>query len=368
MSLIRTGFVFFGRGGSKLVKYRYRTIVFGYTSSPFILHYVMKYHAKQFPKDKSSELLSNNFYIDNLIITSNQLDELKQLYNETYSRMAARGFELRSWNSNSREMREIMMMDGRLADHQSAEERVLGYLYDYQKDCLKLSPTKCEHEANTKRKILSGTSKLFDPLGMALPVTVRGRNLMQKIWQLDVKWDQKLPDYITAEWYKLSHDLVKLRQLEFNRQAVNEKSSYGLHIFSDSSIHSYGFIAYASSEDSNTFLFAKSKLAPLNRANEQSIPMLELLGVILAYKCLPTILEAYHNINFQFVNFCVDAQVVLNSLVTKEVKAKSKFLRNRMLEVKTFEDGLKENFKLPVHYSYVHTDQNPTDLITIRSL
>ena len=50
--------------------------------------------------------------------------------------------------------------------------------------------------------------------------------------------------------------------------------------------------------------------------------------------------------------------------MTKEVKAKSKFLRNRILEVKTFEDGLQENFKLPVHYSYVHTDQNHADLIT----
>ena len=47
-------FCFFWKRGSKLVKYRYRTIIFGYTSSPFILHYVMKYHAKQFPKDKSS--------------------------------------------------------------------------------------------------------------------------------------------------------------------------------------------------------------------------------------------------------------------------------------------------------------------------
>ena len=65
----------------------------------------MKYHAKQFPKDKKFKLLSNNFYVDNLIITSNQLNELKQLYNETYSRMAAGGFELRSWNSNSREKR-----------------------------------------------------------------------------------------------------------------------------------------------------------------------------------------------------------------------------------------------------------------------
>ena len=357
-------FCFFWKRRNKLVKFRYRTIVFGYTSSPFILHYIMKYHAQQFHKDKISKLLSNNFYVDNLIITSNNLDELKHLYNETYNRMALGGFELRSWNSNSQEMREIMMKDGRLVEHQSAQERVLGYLYDFREDCLKLSPVNLDFAANTKRKILSGTSKPFDPLGLALPVTVGGRNLMRKIWQLDVKWDQELPSHITSEWCKLSKDLAKLPSLNFNRHAVNDKSSYGLHIFSDSSIHSYAFVAYASNDEGNSLLFAKSKLVPFNRASEHSIPMLELLGVILAYKCLPTILEAYHNIEFKFVNFCVDAQVVLNWLVTKEVKAKSKFLRNRILELKTLEDGLQENFSLPVHYSYVNTSHNPADLIT----
>ena len=44
------------------------------------------------------------------------------------------------------------------------------------------------------------------------------------------------------------------------------------------------------------------------------------MGVILALKCLPILIETYKNIQFQFINVCVDAQVVLNWLITKESK------------------------------------------------
>ena len=43
----------------------------------------------------------------------------------------------------------------------------------------------------------------------------------------------------------LSRDLEMLSELSFPRQALNEENSYGLHIFCDSSIESYGFVAYA---------------------------------------------------------------------------------------------------------------------------
>ena len=39
-------FCFFWKRGDKLVAYRYKSIVFGYTSSPFILNFVMKHHAE----------------------------------------------------------------------------------------------------------------------------------------------------------------------------------------------------------------------------------------------------------------------------------------------------------------------------------
>ena len=73
MRLIKTDFVFFWKRGDKLVAYRYKSIVFGYTSSPFILNFVMKHHVETFPDDKCKEILANNFYEDNLLITGNDL-------------------------------------------------------------------------------------------------------------------------------------------------------------------------------------------------------------------------------------------------------------------------------------------------------
>ena len=358
-------FCFFWRRGDKLVAYRYKTIVFGYTSSPFILNFVMKHHAETFPDDKCKEILSNNFYVDNLLMTGNDLPEMKGLYSLAFERMKNGGFTLRSWNSNSTELREQMASDDRLVEHKCEDDKVLGYRYNVNKDTLSLAPCNIDPGANTKRKVLSQTSKVFDPLNFALPVTIRGRILMRKIWKLDVSWDTKLPKEICNEMKSLSRDLEMLSELSFPRQALNEQNSYGLHIFCDSSVESYGFVAYAFDQNNKgSFLFSKSKLSPLNRQNEHSVPTLELLGVILAYKCLPSVLEAYSNIQFQFVNICVDAQVVLNWLITKEPKVKSKFVRNRVIEADHLKDELIKEFKLPILFHYVNTLENPADMIT----
>ena len=77
------------------------------------------------------------------------------------------------------------------------------------------------------------------------------------------------------------------------------------------------------------------------------------MGVILAFKCLPTILEAYNKIQFQFINISVDAQVVLNWLITKEPKVKSNFVRNRVLEVDGLKKAVLKGFKIPVVYHYI---------------
>ena len=358
-------FCFFWKRGNKLVCYRYKTIVFGYTSSPFILNYVMKHHAKSYPEDKCMEILDNNFYVDNLVVTGYNIDELHELYKLCSSRMHEGGFTLRSWNSNSIELRETMKADGKLVKHKCTEEKVLGYRYNVNSDTLSLAPCNVEAAADTKRKVLPQISKVFDPLNFTLPVTIRGRVLMRKVWKLEVEWDQKVPKEITTEMKSISKDFEMLSELSFTRQALNEQNSYGLHIFCDSSTEAHGFVMYACSDENRSpFLFAKSKLAPLRKGNEHSVPTLELMGVVLALKCLPTLMETYGNIQFQFVNICVDAQVVLNWITAKEPKVKSKFVRNRILEVDELKSEFVNEFKVPVKYHYVHTEQNPTYLMT----
>ena len=109
-------FCFFWKRGNKLVSYRYRTIVFGYTSSPFILDYVMKHHATTYPDGKCIQILTDNFYVNNLIITGNDLNEMQGLYQLSSQRMQEGGFTLRSWNSNYIELREKMKYDKKLVE------------------------------------------------------------------------------------------------------------------------------------------------------------------------------------------------------------------------------------------------------------
>ena len=47
-------FCFFMKEGDELVAYRYRTIIFGFNASPFILNYVIKHHASQLCDDEFS--------------------------------------------------------------------------------------------------------------------------------------------------------------------------------------------------------------------------------------------------------------------------------------------------------------------------
>ena len=356
-------FCFFWQENGKLVTYRYTSLVFGFTSSPFILHYVMQHHVSKYPDDKCTQILLNNFYVDNLIITGNDLDELKTIYKTSYDRMSDGGFILRSWNSNSEDLNELFTDDLNMAEHGCDEEKLLGYRYNLSNDTIHVAKVDLNSKANTKREVLSGISKIFDPLSLVLPITIKGRILMRKIWSSNLKlqWDDVLPTDLSAEWEKLSIDFANIFDISFDRATLNEDLSYGLHIFCDSSQTSFGFVMYGTHLDESNFLFAKAKIAPMKN---YSIPTLELMSVVLAFKCLPEVLSAYDNIKFEFVNIIVDAQVVLSWLLSDELKTKSKFVKNRLKEVQCAKVEILDKFKLKTHFNYVNTNENPADMIT----
>ena len=72
----RNRFCFFLRDGDKVHCFRYNTLIFGYCSSPFILNYVIKHLTKAHPDDECSEIIMSNFFVDNLVKTSNSSEEL----------------------------------------------------------------------------------------------------------------------------------------------------------------------------------------------------------------------------------------------------------------------------------------------------
>ena len=65
----RNRFCFFVKDGDRLRCFRYATLVFGFTSSPFILGNILRIHAAQYPLDECRSAMENKYYVDNFVVT-----------------------------------------------------------------------------------------------------------------------------------------------------------------------------------------------------------------------------------------------------------------------------------------------------------
>ena len=132
-----------------MIAFKYTTLIFGYNASPFILNYVLNHHANAFPADPCTEMLKNNFYLDNLIKTSNDAVELENLYKESVQRLQQGNFELRSCNTNLNTLKQKMIEDDKYVEHGQKVEKVLGYKYDTEADLMFIGSSFSDVGVNT---------------------------------------------------------------------------------------------------------------------------------------------------------------------------------------------------------------------------
>ena len=55
------------------------------------------------------------------------------------------------------------------------------------------------HERETKRSMLSDASKMFDPMGILSPYTIRSKVLFQQLWSRGLQLDENLPEDIKQQ-------------------------------------------------------------------------------------------------------------------------------------------------------------------------
>ena len=344
----------------QLIAYRYKSIVFGFVNSPFILQYIIRHHLDQYGDDICNSVVHNNLYVDNLFFTGNDPNRLFSLYEQSCQRMVDGGFELRSWSSNSSSMNATFSDDDSGVKHDLDHEKLLGYRYFPSKDkftIAEISPFDATSQV-TKRRILSVVASVFDPMGLTLPVLVKGKILLQKLWQSKIDWDQPISNEDAGDWSKIHNDLINLPQVFFERQAYDDELS--LVVFCDSSKKMYGFACYAEYHGNVNLLFSKCKNAPVK---DKSLPTLELLSVFLAIKCLSKIISSL-NAKITKITVAVDAQVVLSWILTSNIKAKNVFAKNRLNDINKMRDEIRTKYNLNINFKYVPTDKNPADLVT----
>ena len=73
----------------------------------------------------------------------------------------------------------------------------------------------------TKRVIAGKVAGIFDPLGIATPVTARLKLDLSDICQLLVDWDDKLPEHMLATWVHNLEQIQKLAEMKVPRSIFN---------------------------------------------------------------------------------------------------------------------------------------------------
>ena len=95
-----------------------------------------------------------------------------------------------------------------------------------------------------------------------------------------------------------------------------------------------------------------------------TLPVLKLMTVYLAVKCLPTILN--NSEQFVTTNLCMatDAPVVFSWLLSQSMASKNIFAKNRQKDIVQMNHELESRYGLRPLFKYVAFTQNTADLIT----
>ena len=333
---------------SKLVTYRFCSVLFGSTSSPFLLNATLDYHFKH-SKSPLKEVLAKSFYVDNMLGVTNDENKLFQIYYEANTEMDKAGLPLRMWASNNDNLN--LQIERDFDNYKVPTEiNILGLTWNQKNDVISLKFVKFDKLLNvSKRRLLSLVSSVFDPLGLYTPITIRGRILIQRAWKIKSAWNDNLPIEYVDKWNELVDDLVCLSSFKYNR-SVTFQSSCELHLFCDSSLYAYGVVAYIVDGTGSRLLLSKSRVTPLK---SKTLPQLELTSLWLAFKVANYIVSVLKDINFE-VFIWTDSEICLQWINSGE--SNITYVRNRISDIKE----MQNNFSV----FHVRSQCNPSDILT----
>ena len=336
---------------SKIITYRFSSVLFGATSSPFLLQATLDFHLRKSTSPYKT-LIRENFYVDNLVGTMNSEESLLKYYCDANQELQSANMPLREWSSNSKPLQYQIETDQKGAQIDSVN--LLGLNWNVEEDTLQLHPVQFHSNPKlrqTKRTLLSDVSKVFDPLGFCTPVTVKGKILLQTAWKLNIGWDEPLPSEIINIWTTLAEDLCQLSSIHLPRGTCYEDTSNDLVIFCDASTSAYGVAAYTVTEHHSRLLMSKAKVAPLK---SRSLPQLELTALQLGAQVAHNVVTILHRIHFSTITIFSDNEAALQWV--RNDNCSMPYVKNRVHKIRE----LTVNMRI----LHVSSSDNPADLLT----
>ena len=325
---------------------------------------------------EAADIIQNNTYMDDIIESKDNLAMARKLSQDIEKAIVKGGFQIKEWifSGDASKQEETITVQ---KPHTSTE-KILGIKWSPYEDQLcfdvkiKFSPKRkmTASENNeiseiptqqlTKRMLLSQINSLYDPLGLAGPLTVRAKILMRHLWGSDRKldWDDPIPEENKENWITFFKDLQDMNHVRFMR-CMKPSDAIGepvLIVFSDASQDAYGACAYVrwkrrNGQFESNLISSKNRLAPIKKL---SIDRIELCGAVLN-KRLKAFVEKECRYRFQRIYHIVDSQIV-HAMIQKHSYGFNTFAATRIGEI-------QEGTSLTDWY-WVESKHNIADCIT----
>ena len=267
--------------------FQLNTVTYGTASAPFLSTRCLVQLAKECKEDKISNIIKNDFYVDDLLSGADTERELRNIIESVTDILKSACLPLRKWRTNSplAIQDDVNPLSIKNLDINSETSSVLGLKWDPAQDVFRFSVDIQHESVATKRSILSNSAKLFDPLGLLGLCTIVPKIILQRLWLSNLDWDEPVERAIQQEWTSFVSNLETLSKVEIPRCVlIGQPIIIELHSFSDASQVAYASAIYLRSVDNSgrtlvRLLCAKTKVAPVKLA---TIPRLELCGALLS--------------------------------------------------------------------------------------
>ncbi|XP_060772289.1 uncharacterized protein LOC132883105 [Neoarius graeffei] len=353
-----------------VIEFRMKVHVFGNSPSPSVAIYGLRQAAKEGEAEygeDAREFVERDFYIDDGLKSLPSAAVAIDLLKRTQEMLACSNLRLHKITSNSEEVMKAFptedhasgLRDLNLGQDTLPVQRTLGVTWDLKSDTFTFQVSG-DKKPFTRRGVLSTINGLYDPLGFAAPVVIRGKALLRDLTADTRDWDAPLPSDKQVLWDQWRDSLQGLQALKIPRPYTQTSPSAALHrelcVFSDASILAIGAVAYLRVTDQGGglhvgFILGKAKLAP---RPDLTIPRLELCAAVLAVDIAETI-KAEMDIPVDKVTFFTDSKIVLG-YINNEKRRFYVFVNNRVQRIRRSSE--------PQQWRYVASNQNPADLAT----
>ena len=360
-----------------IIEYRMTVHLFGNGPSPAVATYGLRRTVENGEELEPGvkEFVKRNFYVDDGLVSKPTAEETVKLVRDTQAALATANLRLHKVVSNSVTVMEAFPTEDLAKDIRSLDlrhdelpaQRSLGVFWDLERDVFTYKVSVPDRPF-TRRGVLSLVNSIYDPLGLAAPVLLEGRLLLQELVAMGKEttaatllgWDDPLPEKLANRWQCWQNALPDLEKATVQRcyhpREFGPVTRAEIHAFSDASQRAIGAAIYlrlfnTKNEVAVSLVFGQAKVAPINPV---SIPRLELCGAVLAVQAVDKISKEL-DMAISEVVFYTDSKVVLG-YIRNESRRFYVYVANRVEIIR--------KISTPDQWRYVESSNNPADLAT----